>query len=160
LLSAPICSPSLLSTRPLIRRIAMSVIAGTELLQKRTWAVVGDVLNTNKPAGQIVQRLRNHNKTVYLINPRAPDADKHVYASVSELAGKNVDVLDMVVNPRAGAGMIDAARQVGIRHFFLQPGADGDAVVETIEQHKDLSYHKGCVLREMLPEQPAHSSNL
>ena len=110
--------------------------------------------------GQIVQRLRNHHKTVYLINPRAPDAGKQVYASVSDLADKNIDVLDMVVNPKAGAAMIDAARQIGIHHFFLQPGADGDAVVEAISKHKDLSYHKGCVLREMLPEQPAHSSKM
>jgi len=138
----------------------MSVLAGAELLKKHTWAVVGDVLNVQKPAGQIVQRLRAHHKTVYLINPRAPDAGKQVYASVSELAGKDVDVLDMVVNPKAGAGMIEAARQVGIHHFFLQPGADGDAVVQAISKHNDLSYHKGCVLREMVPEQPAHSSNL
>ena len=42
--------------------IMSSVIAGTELLKKRTWAVVGDVLNVNKPAGMsLFDKTSGHN---------------------------------------------------------------------------------------------------
>lgn len=42
-------------------------MGGDDMLNKPVWAVVGDVLNQSKPAYNIVQKLRQHNKTVYLV---------------------------------------------------------------------------------------------
>lgn len=141
----------------------MSTIPGKELLSKQTWAVIGDVLNTSKPSGQIVQRLHNHNKTVYLVNPRGAQkgssSSDTVYASISEIPDANrIEVLDVVINPKVGVKAVEEAYTAGIKNFFLQPGADTPEVIEAVKKVGGR-YHQGCVLREMLPPE-GNSSKL
>ena len=44
--------------------------AGSVVLRQRSWAVVGDVLNPNKAASRIVDRLESQGRPVALVNPR------------------------------------------------------------------------------------------
>lgn len=119
------------------------------------------MLNTSKPSGQVVQRLKNHRKTVYLVNPRAPDASQHVYKSLSDIPDSNqIEVVDMIINPKTGVSVIEDAHSVGIKDFFLQPGADTPEVIEAVQKINGR-YHQGCVLRELLPaEGPSSHSSL
>jgi len=143
----------------------MSTVPGKELLEKHTWAVIGDVLNTSKPSGQIVQRLHNHKKTVYLVNPRGPkegsSQEDTVYASITDIPDANrIEVLDVVINPKAGVKAVQEAYTAGIKNFFLQPGADTAEVIDAVKRVGGR-YHQGCVLIEMLPpEGPSGSSKL
>lgn len=66
-----------------------------------------------------MERLRNNNKTVYLINPRVESSTSDVHKDFSQLQNKNIDVLDVVVNPRSAVSIIDAAYSSGIKKFFL-----------------------------------------
>ena len=48
----------------------MSIVSGSELLKHRVWAVVGDVLNINKPAGMYtnyIYTLLLHYDIIYYI---------------------------------------------------------------------------------------------
>lgn len=73
------------------------------MLAATRWVVMGDVLNAAKPASRIVRRLLDNNKTVHLVNPRAPSAagaSPVVHSSLSAVLKDNpVDVVDVVINP-------------------------------------------------------------
>jgi predicted CoA-binding protein len=78
-------------------------MSGSSMLAATRWVVMGDVLNAAKPASRIVRRLLDNNKTVHLVNPRAPSAagaSPVVHSSLSAVLKDNpVDVVDVVINP-------------------------------------------------------------
>lgn len=55
------------------------------------------------------------------------------------------DVIDMVVNPQIGKGIIEEAAQLGVKYIWLQPGTHNQEIVELLEE-KGLNYVKNCVL--------------
>lgn len=101
------------------------MVSGDDMLKTTVWAVAGDVLNSSKPAYKVVQKLRQHNKTVYLINQR--DAGKKdnitndiVYSSVDELADKYIETLDLCINPVIGVQLIQQARNANINNMYVK----------------------------------------
>jgi predicted CoA-binding protein len=93
------------------------------MLSLRHWAVVGDVLNTSKPAFRIVQRLRDNGKTVTLVNPRSPQSNGQiVHKSLGE-ANVPLDAVNLVISPKTGLETVREVAKLGIKNVFIQPGA-------------------------------------
>ncbi len=114
-----------------------------ELLKMKNWVVVGDVLNTEKHAYRILNRLKERGYRAWGVHPRGGVG---VFSSFSEL-GFVPDVMCLVINPATGKGFVQEAKRLGIKAAWLQPGADTDEVTATCEA-VDLPYVKACVLVE------------
>jgi len=121
--------------------------ARAAVLSQRRWAVVGDVLNEAKAASALVARLRDAGREVALVNPR--DSTGRCAKSVAEVAGRARAVC-LVIAPARGAAEVEGMWRAGVRHLWVQPGADAPAVLRRAEA-LGLNVHTGCVLREDLP---------
>merc|ERR1712048_227426 len=86
-----------------------------EMFQKKVWAVVGSH-GRNPIAAQLVERLEYLGKIVHRVNPH-PHADG--LGALKRLSPLP-EVVDLVVSPKLGQGVVDEMGEVGIRHLFVQ----------------------------------------
>ncbi|NPV81043.1 MAG: CoA-binding protein [Firmicutes bacterium] len=141
---------------------------GQDLLNFKTWAVVGDVQNTDKWAYKILQALamvgyrvygvdpRGRQKEVYETNPHDKRDDSKAMASstlsvvvtsLKELPEK-VDVIDLVVNPLLGLKVLEEAAELEIDKVLIQPGASSPEILEYCKAHGILVV-ESCALVEL-----------
>jgi len=83
------------------------------VLEQRTWAVVGDGLNPQKPAFRIVERLLNSGREVRLVNPR--DSSGAVFQNISatfESGAAPVDAVNLVISPALGKGIVEQVKKL------------------------------------------------
>ncbi|MBT9177050.1 MAG: hypothetical protein DDT20_01379 [Firmicutes bacterium] len=117
------------------------------------WAVVGDVLNPDKFAYKIVQKLVRKGYEVSRVHPRGGE---NVYVSLKQLPNKP-DVLCLVTNPKLGAEYLAEAASLGITYVWLQPGADTEEIVEQCRALK-LQFVQSCVLVELSRREASEAS--
>ncbi|MBN1892163.1 MAG: CoA-binding protein [Clostridiales bacterium] len=116
-----------------------------EMLSKKTWAVVGVTLDSEKYANMIYRRLRELNFRVYAVNPKYEQAEGDpCYPSIHDLP-VIPDVINMVVSPKRTAGYLKEADELGIRYIWFQPGTHDDATDE-LSERLGLTGVKACVL--------------
>lgn len=115
------------------------------MLEKKVWAVVGASTDPKKYGNMIYKTLKNKGYEVYPVNPGNDviEGDK-CYKDLTSLPVKP-DVIDMVVNPRNGMGVITEAAHLGIKNIWLQPGTYNDKLLQLIEE-KELTAVQACVL--------------
>jgi len=115
------------------------------MLEKKVWAVVGANDDPEKFGSRIYKKLKSRGYDVYPVNPNYSDIEgDKCYKDLSSLPEKP-DVIDMVVNPRHGKGVIEEAAELGIRNIWLQPGTYNDELMELVKE-KGLTAVKACVL--------------
>ena len=115
----------------------------------RVWAVVGDVLNTMKPASSVVQRLQKSGRQVLLVNPR--DETGQCFTDLATAAAEApIDAVNLIINPKIGLGVVRDMKDLGIKHLFIQPGADTPPVLAEAER-LGLTVEQGCVLVQSIP---------
>jgi len=124
-----------------------------EFLALKNWAVAGDVLNPDKYAYKIVQKLEGKG---YLVARIHPSGGEGVYAELAALATKP-DVLCLVINPRAGEQYLEQAAALGIGKVWLQPGADTEAIMARCKT-LGLDFVQACVLVEMRAREAAETN--
>ncbi|MCX7842986.1 MAG: CoA-binding protein [Clostridia bacterium] len=115
------------------------------MMEKKVWAVVGANEDPEKFGNRIYKRLKSKGYRVYPVNPNYEtiEGDK-CYKDLSSLPEKP-EVIDMVVNPRLGAKVIEEASELGIKNIWLQPGTYNDELMNMISE-KGLTAVKACVL--------------
>ena len=86
------------------------------MLAAQNWAVIGDVLNSAKPASAVVERLKGAGKTVHLVNPR--DSTGSCHKSIGDVDAP-LDVIDLIINPRDGLKQMTQAAELGVRQACL-----------------------------------------
>ena len=118
------------------------------MLTLRNWAVCGDVLNPAKAASSVVSTLQGGGKTVYLIDPRSPAGSGPGTFQDLKGIGGGVEALNLCINPKLGLGLIKQAKEMGVRHVFVQPGA-GSKEIEDFAKDNRMAYRTGCVIVEM-----------
>ncbi len=116
-----------------------------EALEKKKWAVVGDVTNKSKYAYDIVEKLIENNHVVYKVDPRGSD-DPEVLESLKEIPEK-VDMVDLVIRSDKGIKVVKEMKELGLDHVFIQPGASSKEIIEYCENN-DIEAIRGCVLAE------------
>ena len=118
---------------------------GAAMLKRRSWVVIGDVLDPAKPAKRVVQKLEAGDaKVVHRVNPR--DQTGTLHKSLRTVEGP-IDVIDLIINSREGLPLIQEAAELGIQHIFIQPGASSPEI-EAFCASRDMEVHHGCVLVE------------
>ena len=105
-----------------------------EMLNKKSWVVVGVSEKKDKWGYKIYKILKDHNYETYGVSPNYDEIEgDKVYHTLSELPAK-VDVLDMVVSPKISLKTLEEAKELGIEYIFFQPGTYNDEVVAKAEE--------------------------
>ena len=78
----------------------------------RRWAVVGDVLNQNKPAFDVAARLEACGRNVARVSPYCKSGE--VATSLEAVPGE-IDAVNLIISPKLGVDVLEAAAARGIK---------------------------------------------
>ena len=105
-------------------------------LAQRSLAVVGVSRNPNKYGNKIFRQLKASGYEVYAINCAASTVEgQPCYPNLAGLPVK-VDGVVAVVPPEQTRRIANEAIKLGIRHIWMQPGAESDTLVQYCEEHE------------------------
>lgn len=120
-----------------------------EMLQSKTWAVVGATDNTQKFGYKIFKCLVNNNIQVFAVNPGVSEILGHkCYPSLKDLP-QRPDAVNVVVPPRVGEQIMHECAELGINNVWLQPGADTAELIELGQQLGLNVVSNACIMIEL-----------
>ena len=124
------------------------------MLNLKVWAVLGATDNKDKFGYKIFKILKDAGYKVYPVNPGVDYilGDK-CYPTLSALPVKP-DAVNFVVPPKVGEPIIAECVALGINNVWLQPGANGDNVVNAAKKEELNVIHKSCILVELRKQDP------
>ncbi len=93
-------------------------------------AVIGASSDRRKFGNRALRAFRQQGHTVIPINPNEAEIEGlKTYPSVLDVPGP-IDMATFYVPPEVGLRVIDEVARKGVAEVWLNPGADGDAVLE------------------------------
>lgn len=117
----------------------------SELMNYKNWAVIGDILNSEKYAYKILNALEESKYNVVGINPRGNK--EQVYTKLQDVTFK-IDVLDLCINPLSGIEIVKEAKSLNIDKVLIQPGAGSEEILEYCRDNGIIAI-EGCALIEL-----------
>ncbi len=116
-------------------------------LEKGPYAVVGASQNREKYGNKVFRCYLQHDLKAYPINPSASEIEGHAaYASLADLP-EQVDRISVITPPEVTEQVVTQAIEAGVKHIWMQPGAESPAAIQNAENH-DLNVIAGgpCIL--------------
>jgi predicted CoA-binding protein len=119
----------------------------TSFFRSRVIAVAGASRDEGKYGYKVYRRLKSFGRyTVYPVNPQAEAVDgDRCYPTLSALPEQPDAVVFITPPPRTAAVMREALG-LGIKIFWMQPGAEGPEAVNIAEEAGAETVYKRCVL--------------
>lgn len=116
----------------------------------KTWALVGASQNKKKYGNIIFRYLKNNTDyTLYPVNPKIEEVEGQTcYPSLTALPIKP-EVVNLVVPPSVCREVVKEGIQLGIKHFWMQPGAEDKEAIEMIKKEGLSVIHGACVMAEL-----------
>lgn len=115
-------------------------------LESPTIAVVGASGNHAKYGYRVWQSLKLRGKRVFAINPNCEELEgEPCYARLADLPEPPPAVI-FITSPSVTEAVVAEALGLGVRRFWMQPGAESSAAVEAIESVGGEVVHDRCVL--------------
>lgn len=88
------------------------------------FAVAGASASPHKYGNRVLRCYCQHQLNVYPINPLKAEVEgMRAYPSLSEVP-EAVHAVSLVTQPAVSVSIVDEALELGIRHFWFQPGAE------------------------------------
>ena len=106
-----------------------------EMMQNKTFVVVGDTLNEEKYAYKIKERLNEYNYEVYAVHKELK--------SINDVPSDDF-ILDLCINPFKGLEYLKENKKK-IKAVIIQPGAEGEEL-EGFLKKKEIPFIEGCAL--------------
>jgi len=118
-----------------------------EFLSQPAFAVAGASTNREKYGNKVVRVYQQNGKNVYPLNPKAEVVEgEKAYPNISSLPTPAV-ALSLVTPPPITLTIVREALARGVRHFWMQPGAENEEAIEEAERQGASVIHGGpCVL--------------
>lgn len=121
-----------------------------EMLKKKVWAVVGVTTKKDRYGYKIFKKLMEHDYETYGVNPKYEEIDgEKIYPNLKSIP-KKVEVVDVVVPPKATLDLLDEIKELGIEYVWFQPGTFDEEVVEKAERLGFKSLFYDCVYAELV----------
>lgn len=99
------------------------------------FAVVGASTNRDKYGNKVLRCYMQNDLAVFPINPRADEIEGlPCYADLAS-APEKIHGLSIITPPAITEKVIDEAATLGIKHIWMQPGAESDTAIEKAEAH-------------------------
>ncbi|HPE70337.1 MAG TPA: CoA-binding protein [Thermotogota bacterium] len=135
-------------------------MAEKEFLEKRTWAVVGVTPDPERFSSRIYRKLQSKKYDVYAVNPRYSGAlpfgeegeNNRFFPDLASLP-EVPDVVDFVVNPSIGKGVLEQCVELGITRVWLQPGTVSEELLQ-LARDNGIEVVQNCVLAVSFPDFP------
>jgi predicted CoA-binding protein len=130
-----------------------------EFLAQRRIAVVGVSRGGKKFGNTVLRDLAAKGYEVHAVNPNAETIDgQKCHPSLASLAGE-VDAAVLVVPPSETEKVVLEAAEAGIRHLWLQPGAESSAAIRAAEERELDVIHHECILMYAEPAAWIHRTH-
>jgi predicted CoA-binding protein len=103
-------------------------------LDQKTFAVVGASSNREKYGNKVLRAYLQTNRKVYAINPNEREVEG--VPSYPDLASlpEPVDALSIITRPAVTEKILEQAASAGIRHVWMQPGAESPRALQLAEE--------------------------
>jgi predicted CoA-binding protein len=104
--------------------------ATMEFLAGDRFAVVGASTDRSKYGNKVLRSYLQNGRTVYPVNPKAAEVEGlKAYPDLRSLP-ESVHGISIITPPAITEQVVNEALALGIRHIWMQPGAESDAAVE------------------------------
>lgn len=128
-----------------------------EMLNKKTWAVVGVTDKKEKFGYKIFKKLIEHGYETYGVNPKYDSIDgEKIYPALKSVP-KKVDVVDVVVPPKITLNLLDEIHELGIENVWFQPGTYDEEVIEKAEKLGLKMVYNDCVYARLVEKEKDRS---
>ena len=119
------------------------------MLQLKTWAVVGATDNKEKFGYKIFKVMLEAGLEVYPINTGVNEIlGQKCYPALKDLPVKP-DAVDIVVPPRVGEQILHECIELDITNVWLQPGADTQPVINLAKELGLTVVDHACIMVEL-----------
>ncbi|MGO1580721.1 MAG: CoA-binding protein [Peptoniphilaceae bacterium] len=109
-----------------------------EMMNKKSWAIIGITDKEDKYGYKIPVLMKEHDYKVVGINPKMEELEGiKIYSNLKDIPGE-IDVINMIVNPKIARIYLKEAKELGIENVFFQPGSYNS---ETIELAEELGFN-------------------
>lgn len=97
-----------------------------------TFAVAGASADRSKYGNKVLRCYLQHGRTAYAVNPRANAKEIEGAPCVPDPASlpEPVHGLSIITPPKITAQLVEDAARAGIRHIWMQPGAESEEAIE------------------------------
>ena len=106
-----------------------------EVMQQKSFAVLGDTLNPEKYACQIKEGMISKGYTVYPVGKEL--------ASLNDIEG-DIDIIDLCIHPAKGLKLLQENKKP-FNCIVIHPGAESPELLSWLEENH-LPYVEGCLL--------------
>lgn len=102
-------------------------------LEAGPYAVVGASSDREKYGNKVLRCYQQHGMEVFPINPRATEIEGlKAYPSLEALP-KQVIGISVITPPKITEAVVQEAIRAGVKHIWMQPGADSPAAIAAAE---------------------------
>ncbi len=99
-----------------------------------SFAVVGASVDRSKYGNKVLRCYQQHGRTVHPINPRADTVEGlKAYPTLAALPTP-VPAISVITPPAITEQVVRDAAAAGVRHVWMQPGAESDAAIKAAEE--------------------------
>src|SRR3972149_3871222 len=103
-------------------------------LAGKRFAVVGASANREKYGNKVLRVHQQNQLDVVPVNPRGGHIEGlETYPDLAAVPGP-IDGVSIITPPQVTEGVVAQAIRLGIKHLWMQPGAESDAAIESAEQ--------------------------
>lgn len=97
--------------------------------QTGPWAVVGASTNREKYGNKVLRSYQQAGRTAYPVNPGEPEVEgQTAYPDLKSLP-EAVHGVSIITPPAVTEQIVEQAAEAGIKHLWMQPGAESEAAV-------------------------------
>jgi predicted CoA-binding protein len=97
-------------------------------------AVVGASTDRAKYGNKVLRAYVQTDRPVYPINPKAPEVEGHKAFPDLRSLPEGVHGISVITPPQITEKVVEEAADLGIKHIWMQPGAESDAAVAAAEK--------------------------
>jgi predicted CoA-binding protein len=102
-------------------------------LSSSAFAVVGASTDRSKYGNKVLRCYQQHGRKVYPVNPRAPEVEGlKAYPSLGALP-ERVPAISIITPPASTEQVVREAHAAGVKHVWMQPGAESEEAIRTAE---------------------------
>jgi predicted CoA-binding protein len=102
-------------------------------LASGSFAVVGASTDRSKYGNKVLRCYQQHGRTVYPINPKATEVEGvRAYPSLAALPDP-VPAISVITPPAVAEQMVREAHAAGVKHVWMQPGAESKEAILAAE---------------------------
>jgi predicted CoA-binding protein len=104
-----------------------------DFLSSGPYAVVGASVDRSKYGNKVLRCYQQHGKEVYPINPRAAEVEGlRAYSSLGALPVQP-RAISVITPPAITERVVREAATTGVKHIWMQPGAESEAAIQAAE---------------------------